>query len=270
MNPNWNFETQPYHFESLTNTRDAGSPRGPTEMSIQDSLPTSSDWMDQTLGALSDVLSYDDDSAPAADWNSPSYLFDFGSSNDAHFQFMSRGIQSLNDIPSAPISDEPHQWSLPLDISMNDHPPWVANVNTEPTHSVLDENAVNGNCSHVSLKPNRIATNSKGRRQRKRKEGFNSSQFRRGRISPVAKTVLEIQFLREPYPKDDAMVALAAQTGLDKRTIKNWFCNTRSRGLLITRKCHTISPFRHEDFLCRYHLESPWLDEVTINGICDR
>jgi hypothetical protein len=238
MNPDWQFPTQPYDIGPRFSAHNCNLSGDPTEGSSCHEPSGSSDWMDQTLGALSNVLaSYGDENSPNEDWNSPGYIFDFGSSDGAHCQFGSSGIQSMDHMLSAPVANvDPIKWSFSLDTATNDYSSYAGNWLTEPNHEHKDKNGAHDNRSRVLREQRRMTTYGKRRKRCKSKDTPPASKSRRSHISPSAKTLLEIQFLQEPYPKDDVIAALAMQTGLDKRTIKTWFCNTRSRGLVITCK----------------------------------
>ncbi|KAH7356091.1 hypothetical protein BKA66DRAFT_254787 [Pyrenochaeta sp. MPI-SDFR-AT-0127] len=59
--------------------------------------------------------------------------------------------------------------------------------------------------------------------------GLHKPRAERTYISAEARSILEVSFASNPYPRDGDFAKLEASTGLPARTVRNWFKNTRSR-----------------------------------------
>ena len=62
----------------------------------------------------------------------------------------------------------------------------------------------------------------------------------RSRIPPESRSILEEHFNNGPYPTGRDVDIIAQLSNLEKKTVKNWFNNTRSRKSVQGRSCWTI------------------------------
>jgi len=61
----------------------------------------------------------------------------------------------------------------------------------------------------------------------------------RSRIPPESRSILEEYFNNDPYPTGRDIDIIAQLSNLEKKTVKNWFNNTRSRRSVQGRSCCT-------------------------------
>jgi hypothetical protein len=140
--------------------------------------------------------------------------------------------QCLDDMLSAPSSaHEPYQSSVPYEFNKHSLTP-PTNMGATGSSSCFQQaqhlypDIV---CDVVS--PSAATTSKRQRGCRDGDDRNGATKYRRSHISTTARSHLEAEFLLDPYPNEGTVFALTTETGLSVRTIRNWFSNSRSRGL---------------------------------------